>query len=80
MNQMLPLFKKEFIESWRNFKFAAILIVFAIMSSKQPCVRYIMSAGYDEISQPSRIFDMCGSDVSGSVPGGTATNCGLHWV
>ncbi|WP_031545570.1 ABC transporter permease [Salinicoccus luteus] len=42
MNQMLPLFKKEFIESWRNFKFAAILIVFAIIGILSPFTALIL--------------------------------------
>ncbi|WP_342387838.1 ABC transporter permease [Salinicoccus bachuensis] len=42
MSQMLPLFKKELIESWRNFKFAAILIVFAIIGVLSPFTALIL--------------------------------------
>lgn len=42
MSQMVPLFKKELIESWRNFKFAAIVIVFAIIGILSPFTALIL--------------------------------------
>lgn len=42
MSQMAPLFKKELIESWRNFKSIAILIVFAIIGILSPFTALIL--------------------------------------
>lgn len=42
MSQMVPLFKKELIESWRNFKFAAIVIVFSIIGILSPFTALIL--------------------------------------